>query len=225
MAIKSKSIPVTLIIPAAGFGKRVGSPPAKELLPDLNTGKPLIQWSLELAKKRGWPVIVITRKDKTSLIHYLKNVRSHQPIKIHTINTSREWPDTLLKSQRYWGPRNLVLLPDTRFSPVDALDRIAKKLNQGSPTAFALFKLTTKHGPYQSWGIINTQQKLHCEKPNTIPFSSQRNCYGWGVFGFRQPFGVKLLKHLSLSTQTNAWKKLPASSAWIYLKTFEDLTR
>ena len=98
-----------LLLPAAGFGTRVGSPNAKEIFFGANGG-PLIEASLHQARLRDWAVHVITRKEKTDLLNYLKEYQNKYfnpdqvdgfNISIQIIEPSREWPDTLLKSKDY----------------------------------------------------------------------------------------------------------------------------
>src|SRR4051812_48128743 len=103
-----------VLIPAAGFGKRMGLPEAKEMLigPE---GTPLIEWSLSFCNKNGLKPLVISRPEKNSLNDYLRRIG----VDTLLIEPSGEWPDTLLKSEELWAEKNLVLLPDTRFSPLE----------------------------------------------------------------------------------------------------------
>ena len=92
------SLETKIIIPAAGFGTRVGSPEAKEML-ILQDQQPLIDFAIQLAKENQAVAHVITRKEKKSLIAHLQNQTA---VNIQLIEPSKEWPDTILKSKDFW---------------------------------------------------------------------------------------------------------------------------
>lgn len=107
----SDAITPTVLIPAAGFGKRVGSPSAKELLPD-EDGQPIIAWALRQVAKRGWHAHVITRPAKQPLLEYLEKQKNNGlSLSIQLIEGSSEWPDSLLQSRQHWSgqqPRSVA---------------------------------------------------------------------------------------------------------------------
>ena len=64
----SKSRVLSVVIPAAGFGSRMGNPVAKEMLTNPGTGLKFVNLSLQQAKNMGAKIILITRKEKKELI-------------------------------------------------------------------------------------------------------------------------------------------------------------
>ncbi|MEW6055464.1 MAG: NTP transferase domain-containing protein [Bdellovibrionota bacterium] len=218
----------TLLVPAAGFGKRVGSPRAKELLAD-ERGLPMIDWCIEHARDRKWKSVVVTRAQKTELIEYLAFKRSplHPVLETCEIKESLEWPDSLLQSQLHWSENNLVVLPDTRFKPAHVLDQLSAALRQGAHAAFALFDVNEEtHGPFCAWGIVDPSRFVLCEKPREIPSGMEKkNCKAWGAFGFKKHYGKELLELMLESTLSHRWQKLSRETKFAQLESFVDLTR
>ncbi|MEZ0391377.1 MAG: hypothetical protein ACAH59_04125 [Pseudobdellovibrionaceae bacterium] len=203
-----------LLIPAAGFGRRVGQPPAKELLPD-PSGRPLIERALKQAQARGWPVHVITRDEKMGLIQFLRDF-SGVEIQVQVIEPSREWPETVLKSRKYWRERNILCLPDTVFSPEGVLDSLA---SSKFPLAVAAFETSE----YSTWGVMKTKNSgiEICEKP----IEARSGMRAWGLISFEPFAGEKLFEAQLESTFDHQWKELPIGAEFFSLETFSDLTR
>lgn len=202
---------VRILIPAAGYGRRVGAPPAKELLLNPKTGLTFIDSALARAGEIGEPV-VISRHDKTVLNEYLKDKSE-----LCLIESSREWPETLLMSKSFWREYNLVLLPDTYFEPRVILADLVEALKIHD-VAYGVFSVNDP----RTWGAIeitNSRMKIH-EKPHEI-FSAN----AWGVFSFRSQCGDDVLRAHYESTMDHQPKFLSLSCQLLPLAKFEDLTR
>ncbi len=209
-----------ILIPASGFGTRVGSPPAKELLPDPENGKPLIKFSLDIAETVDAQAVVITRKNKLILIDAL---RHYANVEICLIDSSKEWPDTLLQSEPYWGENNVVLLPDTRFSPLNTVEQIFSNLESGKKIVFATFAVND----FSTWGVVaRNKSSWHiCEKPSNRECLSVETLQAWGIFGFKREFGKELLNAMLQSGFDHRMKPIDSSVDLLHLETFQDLTR
>lgn len=202
-----------IIIPAAGFGKRVGSPPAKELFPHPTSGKPLIEEALLKAKTVGQP-LVITRPDKTELIEYLKQ----HSVDYYLIDATREWPNTVLLSQPHWLENNLLLLPDTDFLATIILSQLLEGL-QTSPVTLGVFPVVDSG----NWGMIKSDEhKLMIADKPRMGFSEM---LAWGLIGFKKNVGEKLFSAISESNQDGSWKKTDLDYSVYKLMNFVDLTR
>lgn len=185
-----------VLIPAAGFGVRVGSPEAKELLLGPG-GRPLIDAALNQAKARGWPVHVITRGEKSSLIAYLESFKGVS-IRVQVIEPSREWPDTVLKSEDYWHEKNLLCLPDTIYSPESIWDRL---VSSSADLAAGVF------GPqdFAPWGVMRQAASGYleiCEKPRDF----REGMKAWGLMCFKKQSGRSLLTAQLESTFDHGWR-------------------
>ncbi len=211
-----------VVLPAAGFGTRVGSPQAKEVQigPE---GKPLIERALQQAAIRGWPVHVITRKEKTQLIDYLKqySVRENLDVTVQIIEPSQEWPDTVLKSAPYWRKTNLLCLPDTSFEPQRIWDELIKALNTDPEMDLSVASFKPKD--FSTWGVFRKEsdQVQICEKPREV----KSETVAWGLIGFRAKKGEKLFQAQLASTFDHQWKDLSLRGQFFPLEDFKDLTR
>ncbi len=198
------------IIPCAGLGTRMSMTlnKSKELLIDPCTHEPIIKWSLDLCKKHHIEPLVITRKEKTDLIAYL----SEQGVKCLIIEPDgSEWPSTVLASEHLWQENNILILPDTRFSPENALKQIEDSLLLQKPVTFALHSVDN----VSKWGCV--EEFYYCEKPN-------KNTHGWawGLIGFKKDFGPLLLNNM---LEQQIFHDHIEETNFLFLDKFVDLTR
>ena len=186
-----------IIIPAAGFGTRMGHVSSKEILP-LYKNEPIINFAVGVALKFKMRAHVITRPEKVELIHYLKQFNH---VDIQLIEPSKEWPDTILQSREFWAPKNILLLPDTYWGPETIIDTIFDSLIHYQ-IAVGFFSPSD----LKTWGIFNKDAKNYtlCEKPN---FTLNPNCFAWGLLGFRREVGEELFKKILESTFDHEWKQ------------------
>lgn len=200
------------IIPAAGYGTRVGMKPnqSKEMLPDPGYKRqPIIQYSLDLCKAFNMDPIVITREDKKDLRQYLYDNQIEEQL----IDVKGEWDQTVLASQIHWYENNMLILPDTRFSSFKCIEDIQRGLKLGNNAVMALHEVTDP----SKWGIIDTTYSLW-EKPKGIicGFGKQ---WAWGLIGFKDMYGQELFSNVQYSSL-----KLK-NVGFTYLDKFEDITR
>lgn len=207
-----------VIIPAAGFGRRVGSPPAKEMLIRPGLQEPYIDLPIQIAIKYKFSPLVITRRDKHVLVDYIKS--KYPQIEILLIEGSSDWPDTILQSESLWADKNLVLLPDTEFAPVDIVPELARDLDEVDIVA-AHHQVQDK----ENWGFLWSNregQVAGCEKPTSVEAPPQ--C-AWGLFGFRKNFGRELLSWQQWSQTNRRSFAMTARFRSRPLSFFADLTR
>jgi len=194
----------------------MGTPPAKELLPDLH-GQPLIDFSLELARTSAADPLLISRAEKPELNAY---ARAHT-LDLLLVQPTREWPETLLASESLWRDVNVVLLPDTRFSPTTSVEKMFRELEAGAFSVFATFIAED----LSSWGALATRegQTQICEKPRALldGFAARP----WGFFGFRRETGRALLTSMMKTSDSREWCELSELPLVFELESFEDLTR
>lgn len=208
-----------LILPAAGFGRRVGSPPAKELLINPFTQRPLIDFYLDLAKSFSLDVLVITRKDKVELVDYL---RAKGNLSVLLIGESLEWPDTVLKSKDWWREKNILALPDTYFSPLDTISDLVRSLDEFTFVAGTFDVLRPN-----TWGVLEKAGKHYFvgEKPENWIELEKKNGKAWGLLGFQKSVGALLFNILLESNMQKKWIQWPYDCKEHPLEFFKDLTR
>lgn len=212
---------VQLIVPAAGFGKRVGAPQSKEMFLNPKTQKPLIQSSLDLAVKNNFDYHLITRKEKQNLIEFVRDYADKNQLKanIQIIEPQGEWPATVLASKDFWQESNILFLPDTEFEPIEILDNIKNSLIL-KDLSFACFEV--ENGAV--WGCLKSAGPNSfkiCEKPQ----EKHHQFLAWGLIGFKKQSGETLFKSLEQSNRDHLWKALDANIEILNLKSFKDLTR
>lgn len=197
------------IIPCAGVGSRMNMPfnKSKELLIDPCTHEPIIKWSLDLCRKHHIEPLVITRKEKTDLIDYL----AQQGVKTLIIEPSGEWPNSILASEHLWKENNLLLLPDTRFSPENSLKRVEDALELSKPVVFALHKVDD----VSKWGCI--EEFCYTEKPKKTSEG-----WAWGLIGFQKDYGAILFNDMAIPKTSNSHVE---ETNFLFLDKFVDLTR
>lgn len=194
------------IIPAAGYGTRMGMKPnqSKEMLPDPGyKHQPMIQYALDLCKAFNMDPIVITREDKKDLRQYLFN----NEIEEQLIDVKGEWNQTVLASQVHWYENNMLLLPDTRFSSFRCIEDIQRGLNLGNNAVMALHEVTDP----SKWGIASGY--VLYEKPNFL-FGKH---WAWGLIGFKNTYGQELFSNVESLKMENV--------GFTFLEKFEDITR
>ncbi len=221
---------LTVLLPAAGFGKRNPGHEVKELM--LQGGKPLIENSFDLLNSSAVKdflakIVIITRVEKRLpfeiwLAQYSRQKAFDVPVYFHLLEPEgHEWPFSLLSARGYWGEKNLVLLPDTRLElGMKGISEIDFILGISS-SVWAVKKM--HHVQLKSYGVVtrNGNEALTVtEKP--ISFVSS---WVWGAFGFRREVGVELLQALEKSTFDHSKIELPPKSEVVELEYFRDLSR
>jgi hypothetical protein len=242
--MKSDDLKRAALIPAAGYGRRVGSPEAKELFLRQNVkAEPLIEQPLRLARECGARAVVVTRSEKKSLVDHL----SQRDCELLFVPPTRDWAESLLLSKPHWQDMNLICLPDVEFSPHSIMDKMFDGL-LSHDVVFATFQpkdfevtadravvtlSSEKIKPachsktiqkLKAWGVVDVANHRHCEKPQSMP-PEDADLRAWGLFGFRREFGEQLLQQMLDSTFDHQWRLLPGRIQYLSLTDFFDLTR
>jgi hypothetical protein len=244
---------VTLLIPAAGFGQRIGSPPAKELLIRPNTNKAFIDWPLDLALEKNWRAVVISREDKTQLNDYIDNYISNHKTKI--CNQTREAETAIKTSIATITETTIATAVET--SHVELVKIVTSKdwydtllqskaywsernivflpdVDFGPVEILTQLSLALKNSEIavathfvndpENWGHIYASN-------NNIEVSEKPKNYplpakqAWGIFGFQKNAGTAILKAQWQSQLEQKPQRLNKTCAFFPLDFFCDLTR
>lgn len=107
---------LTVILPAAGKGKRLNLPYPKEIL-RLNKEKALIDHSFDLFNRLSRDqveFVVIINENKTEIVKYLAKYKNQYNISFTYQNPAElEYTGAIKSAQHLFGENNIVLLPDT----------------------------------------------------------------------------------------------------------------
>lgn len=197
------------IIPCCGYGTRMNMKEneSKELLPDPNNdNKPIIEWCLQQCYDNGITPCVVTRKEKADLINYCID----NSVEFIVIPPGEEWADTIVKAESIYKHRNVMILPDTRWSNLKALKDVKDHLFLGSEIVIGYHKpsnLDTK-----KWCMIHDGKLI--EKPINL---GEGYKYAMGIVGFVR--GSYVFKELAEgSCKLN-------NTSFVDLGSFKDITR
>lgn len=220
-----------IIIPAAGYGVRMGKVPAKELLPHPKTLRPFIVEAIEKHKNLESPFHIISRNDKTELNHFLYQIQKEKndiSMDVQLIDPSREWPETILRSEPHWFDWNLLLLPDADYTPLvtesvlcDLLHMDEREASFHNHAYFFVFNTMTP----SLWSLVDISPWSFdiVEKPSKgkVRISAK----AWGLILFHRKVGKALFTALLESSVDHQWKFVNFTAKTIPLNNFEDLTR
>lgn len=200
------------IIPCAGFGTRLDMKPneSKEMLWDTWHNERVIDFSLDASLAEGITPLVIIRPEKTDLIEYLKT----RNVEMLIVEPGKEWAETVLKSMDRWDDHNVLILPDTRFSPVSNTLRQIKYHLEVIKSLASIAMHTVEDG--SKWCVYDSLTLQ--EKPNSkigVP------CEAFGLIGFEKYTGGTIFMNIA------TFKSSPFDYAaqFIKLDWFQDLTR
>lgn len=203
-----------IIIPAAGFGKRMGEIESKEMLISPQTHEPLINFSLNLAKLVQAKPIVITRETKQNLISHLEQKKIHPQI----VGITKEWAHTVLLSKDSWEENNVLILPDVEFSPLGIVKDLFLAL-QNHELAFATFDVKIPN----LWGMVFGQESgIHIAEKPSVNIDEAK---AWGIIAFKKDKGEELFTKILESTDDHEYKKVQATYKILKVEKFIDLTR
>ncbi len=201
-----------VLLPAAGFGRRNGSPPAKELFLHPKKNRPLIEVALKNCDHLNYQAHVILRSEKKELKNFLLQSR-YRP-QIQEVSPTEEWAATVLLSQAHWHHHNLLYLPDTEFEPLDILKDMVHSLTT-TPVSFGVFEVDDP----SLWGTIKGStigEKARGPKGPAV---------AWGVIGFTKEYGVQLFETILEAYRSRTYQPLSLEPKLFSLKSFDDLTR
>jgi dTDP-glucose pyrophosphorylase len=211
-----------VILPCAGYGRRVGSPPAKELL-CLREGRPLIEEPLTRARELNWPTVIVTRPQKETLIQYCEDHFPKTQVCLIDLPETSEWPDSVLASEAYWQEWNLLVLPDTAYAPRDIWAQMMSTVKADTVLVVAEHQVQDP----QTWGRVEIESGgvWLAEKVSAVAAPGS----AWGVLAFHRSVGRALFKGFTQSRGSQCLVQMrgvrPDQVQKLALQEFTDLTR
>jgi hypothetical protein len=207
---------LTVILPCAGDGRRLGLNTPKELF-EIVPGIRLIDFSLKhiLAAPQREKIIiaVVIRPWKTEVVEYVSEQLPGVPVETVIFNDNyREWPGAVYSGKDVFSKNNLVLLPDSFLSlsahsnlenldVTDSNDRTLVELASNAlrrhKVVFGCIKCTdvkvleTLGAVRMENGIVTAFQ----DKPRSNELPGQLNGY-WGCYAFGEEMGKSLYDFL-----------------------------
>ncbi|MEN8223710.1 MAG: hypothetical protein ABFR36_10720 [Acidobacteriota bacterium] len=218
---------VTIILPCAGEGKRLGAAGPKELF-EIYPGKKLIDYSLEHikafnnSKKKseldvGLSVIIVIKPGKESVFHHVSEMLPTINVNYVMFNNYfREWPGSVYSAGSEFSEMNIVLLPDTfvKFGSNDLIytdgdgetliSKAVEKLNE-EKVVFGVTK-SLDHEMISSLGAVRVDKdRIVKFRDKPTEDIDQYNGF-WGVYGFRESDARRLYDFLIDSVERGGKK-------------------
>jgi dTDP-glucose pyrophosphorylase len=197
------------IIPCAGFGTRMGmkNDESKEMLIDPGTGKPIIDWCLDLCQQFDLLPKILVREEKKDLIEHVKS-RGAEVCRVQL--RGRDWADTIVTGWSH-HTRNILLLPDTRFDNPGAIEQILTHLTLGTMMVLGIHTVPDP----ENWGIVAHYKVF--EKPKSI-----KSKIAWGVIGYN---GFCPSAHMFFRDINDMKIGALYNASFVELQNFRDITR
>lgn len=207
---------LTIILPCAGDGRRLGLNTPKELfeiVPDTR----LIDFSLKhiLAAPQSEKIIiaVVIRPWKTEVVEYVSEQLPRIPVQIVIFNDNyKEWPGSVYSAKEVFSKNNLVLLPDSFLSLsahfnlenpaiTDSDGRTLVELVSNAlrrhKVVFGCIKCTDMK-VLETLGAVRMENGIVAafqDKPRSNELPGQFNGY-WGCYAFGKEMGKSLYDFL-----------------------------
>lgn len=182
---------LTVIIPAAGLGSRLGLPYSKEIMRIYET-QSLIDFSFDFFKdygRRDVEFVVVINENKTDIVKYLSKYKNRFNISFTFQNPNElEYTGAIKSARHLFGERNVVLLPDTILTfkqDVDLFQEVNKCLTETGFTFF--YKRENNPEMLMTKGSLYVNDKsiieIYEDKPETK--IEKFNSF-WCSFAFRK---------------------------------------
>lgn len=230
--------PLTIILPCAGEGKRLGLDTPKELL-EILPGTRLIDFSLAHARAAvnaglNVSVVVVSRPWKTEVPAYAAAQLPGVPVETVMFNENyHEWPGSVFSARELFSTYNMVLLPDSflsfgsGFKNLETINRENKTAAQLMIETLNQFPAAFGHIPCNDPAKLKNLGAMHVDGPAVTRFQDKPrtdfHLYNsfWGCYGFRREFGEPLY-HFLLGSVKHTPQSLPEMGTFSF-ETYRDL--
>jgi len=182
---------------------------SNEMVYDSFINGPMIDYSLSLCNKFNLDPIIITHKNKTDLIDYVKDKTEILIVD----NTVTDYFQSVLLSKGYWYNQNILLLPNIRFEPENALESLASFGSSKVVLGVHTVENSTKYGAIK----IKDEEVFYANKPLT----NETN-FAWGLISFKYDYGIELFNNM---LDKNKWHKFHYETNFVFLNNFLDVNR
>lgn len=149
-----------------------------EMKSDPETGKPLVQYSLDMCKSLGLEPIVISRVNKDDLNEYLDSLR----VRYEFSPRNASLTESISGIQRFHDDKNIIIDPTVRFTSEDKLLEIASLIEFTNRTPVGIGKVTDP----TNWVVIQN------DKISPHP-KTDKPMWAVGIIGFKRKPDLVLL--------------------------------
>jgi len=214
---------ITVILPCAGKGTRLGVPFSKELAP-VSPGRVLIDSSLDILAKTGAQCRVIVMDDGTRerTREYVESRLPDTPVAlVRQHRYAADWPDAVLRLEPWFTEMNIVMLPDSAYEcskdPITVLAAVTGE----SGFSFAAAKVSPDH--IREAGALCVIQDDTVRAYEDKPDKPDLYNAVWGMLGFADREGVLGMRMIAASTnRTGAARRPVVGAPVVWLESYRD---
>lgn len=219
---------ITVILPAAGKGTRLGLPYSKELY-KITEDRCLIDYTFDLFKNVTIDVqfVVVINENKTDIVKYLGKYNDYFPISfIYQDSNQPEYTGAIMSARNHFTNYNVVLLPDSilKFKNTFHWKDLSFYLKENQMAFFYVPEtrqdmLRTKGALY----VIDDIVTKYCDKPIHQDLA-HFNAY-WGGFAFTESasvMGLCWMKHSTMKHEIIELEPVKGAAA-IEIESYRDL--
>jgi len=196
---------LTVILPAAGKGKRLNLPYPKEIL-RLNKEKALIDNSFDFfdgLPRNQVEFVVVINEEKTEIVKYLAKYKSKYDISFTYQNPDEiEYTGAIKSAKHLFGENNIVLLPDTLLTLPKGVSLAQTVQHHLDKYEFAfLFKPETDKQMLMTKGCVQLDENMRVLAYEDKPLDniSKFNGY-WCSFAFKKEAFDECIAFMEQST-------------------------
>jgi len=204
---------VTVILPCAGKGTRLGLPFPKELAP-LHAGEAVIDSCLSMIRKADahCRIVLMDDGDRSQTRSYIRRKLPDVPLAVVQQHLyAADFPDAIIKLEPWFGDVNIVMLPDAVYE--SAGEPVSQLTDLAAESGFALAACRVSPDVISSAGALAVSQdniiRYYDDKPgDPAPFNAV-----WGMLGFSGPIGLAGLRVIASVTRKIMPGKSPVTGA------------
>ncbi len=195
-------VPVTVILPCAGTGSRLGLPFPKELAP-VARDRCLIDSCLDLvgrAEPGSCRVVLMDDGNREATVRYVASRLPCIPVaRVRQPEHARDMPGAVLRLHPWWGPVNVLLLPDVAY---DADGNLVSRLAAAAQEhGFAFAAAPLPQEQLRRAGAVRAEnQRVTCYEDK--PADPSGYDLAWGALAFTASAGGEAgLRQVARSTE------------------------
>jgi CTP:molybdopterin cytidylyltransferase MocA len=180
---------ITIILPCAGEGKRLGLPFPKELAP-ISPGRTVIDSSLDIIEKSSVDkrILLIDDGNREVTRRYIQERLPEVPLAmVRQHRYAPDMPEAVIRAAPWLGDTNILMLPDLIYEPNgDPLCQLAEVARE---SGFAMAVAEMPRQRLKAGGavsVVGGTVKAYEDKPG----SPEDYHAAWGMLGFHGGMGM-----------------------------------
>ncbi len=204
---------ITVILPCAGEGKRLGLPFPKELAP-LGPGRVVIDSCLDLIAEIRVPFRIVLREDgkREATARHIRDRLPKAPLAMVRDTGEADLPDAIVKMAPWLGLTNVLMLPDVIYDAEPGL--VTRLASMTGPKMFAVAAAAMapdRLGSLGALAVSGDRITAYEDKPaDPSPYNA-----AWGMLGFSNVSGMRIIARVTAKNGKASTPVLGAPVIWL----------